>query len=64
VLKVLLSIDSQGLLEVAASDCIAGTAMMHHGLALFQFHMLLEFYLQQQFLFCFQTYHIHKTLLR
>ena len=45
VLKVLLSIDSQGLFEVAASDCIAGTAMMHHVLALFQFHTLLEFYL-------------------
>ena len=45
-LKVLLSIDSQGLFEVAASDCIAGTAMMHHVLALLQFHLLLKFYLQ------------------
>jgi len=46
VLKVLLSIDSQGLFAVAASDCIAGTAMMRHVLALLQFHTLLEFYLQ------------------
>jgi hypothetical protein len=62
VLKVLPSIDSQGLLEVAASDRIAGTVIRHRGLALFQFHMLLEFYLQQQFLFCFQRYLIHETL--
>lgn len=46
VLKVYLSIDSQGLFEVAASDCIAGTAMIRHVLALVQFHKLLEFYLQ------------------
>lgn len=46
VLKVLLSIDSQVLFEVAASDCIAGTAKMRQVLALLQFHKLLEFYLQ------------------
>jgi hypothetical protein len=62
VLKLLLSIDSQGLLEVAASDCIAGNAMMHHGLALIHFHMLLEFYLQQQFLFFVQRNLIHENL--